>query len=138
MLLLAGCSSGGPAAATGPVDVVAVGVSGPQCGPLVAALPATLAALSRRPVTGEVGRTAAWGDPAVTLVCGSPEANPAAEQVQLGPKEGGIVTFAIHDVGPATAFTTVGLPVPITVTVPDAYDSTLLVPITVVLLAMDR
>jgi len=138
VLLLAGCSSAGPAAATGPVDVVAVGVSGPQCGPLVAALPATLGALSRRPVTGEVGRTAAWGDPAVTLACGSPEANPAAEQLQLGPKEGGIVTFAIHDVGPATAFTTVGLPVPITVTVPDAYDSTLLVPITVVLLAMDR
>lgn len=138
MLLLAGCSSAGPTVATGPVDVAVTGVAAPQCGLLVAALPATLGALSRRSVTGEVGRTAAWGDPAVTLVCGSAEANPAADQVQLGPKEGGIVTFAVHDVGPATAFTTVGLPVPVTVTVPDAYDSTLLVPITGVLLAVDR
>ena len=45
------------------------------------------------------------------------------------------MTFGVDDVGAANAFTTVGLPVPVTVTVPDAYDSTLLVPLTSVLLA---
>lgn len=109
------------------------------CGRLTAALPAVLGdGLAQRPVTGDPTRTAAWGDPPVTYVCGSAPADPTAEQVQLGPPEGGIVTFAIDDVGPATAFTTVGLPVPVTVTVPDAYDSTLLVPVTSALLALDR
>jgi hypothetical protein len=48
------------------------------------------------------------------------------------------VTFGVLDLGPATAFTTIGLPVPVTVTIPDAYDSTLLVPVTGPLLTTDR
>jgi len=113
-----------------------------RCTALIAALPPTLGQdrkLPRRVTTGgAAGRAAAWGDPTVTLVCGTPPADPTAEQVQLGPPDGGIVTFGIQDLGPATAFTTVGLAVPVTVTVPDAYDSTLLVPVTGPLLAADR
>ncbi len=70
----------------------------------------------------------------MTYACGSAPPDPNAEQVQLGPPSGGLVTFAVDDVGAATAFTTVGLPVPVTVTVPDAYDSQLLVPISRALL----
>ncbi len=112
-----------------------------RCAALVAALPATLGQdrkLQRRATTGGAGLTAAWGDPAVTLACGTAPADPAAEQVQLGPSAGGIVTFGIRDLGPATAFTTIGLAAPVTVTIPDAYDSTLLVPVTGPLLATDR
>lgn len=108
------------------------------CARITAALPATLGRLARRPVAGEPTRAAAWGDPAVTFACGTPPADPSAEQVQLGPPEGGLVTFGLDDVGPANAFTTVDLPVPVTVTIPDEYDSTLLVPVTSVLLTTDR
>jgi hypothetical protein len=105
----------------------------------VAGLPDALAdGLDRRAVTGDAALVAAWGDPAVTLVCGGAAADPAFEQVQLGPPEGGIVTFALDDLGSATAFTSVDLRVPVTVTVPDAYDSTVLVPVTSVLLREDR
>ncbi len=110
-----------------------------MCGRLTAALPDTVGdGLGRRPVVGDPARSAAWGDPAVTLACGTAPADPSAEQVQLGPPEGGLVTFALDDIGPAMAYTTVGLPVPVTVTVPDAYDSTLLVPVTSALLQTDR
>ena len=139
MLLAGGTSSEAPApAATGPVEV-ALPPAPPEaadlCARVVAALPQTVGeGLARRPVTGEATRAAAWGDPAVTLGCGTAPADPTAEQVQLGPPEGGLVTFAVDDVGAATAFTTVGVPVPVTVTVPDAYDSQLLVPLSGVLL----
>lgn len=124
------------------MDVPApTGIAAPAqgvCDRVAAALPVTLGdRLARRPVTGSAQLTAAWGDPAVTLVCAGAVADPAAEQVQLGPPEGGLATFAIHDVGAATAFTTVGLSVPVTITVPDAYDSTLLVPVAGVLLRLD-
>jgi hypothetical protein len=43
------------------------------CAALMAALPAELdKGVRRRPVTGDATRTAAWGDPAVTLRCGVP------------------------------------------------------------------
>lgn len=86
---------------------------------------------------GDPTRTAAWGDPPVTLVCGAAPADPLAQQLQLGPPGGGSVSFAIGHDGAATTFTTVGLRVPVRVTVPDAYDSTVLVPVAGALLRAD-
>ncbi len=144
--LLAGCSSTAAPAprATGPVDVPAPsGTAGVErCADLVGALPSLLrssrADLARRPVAGDPTRTAAWGDPPVLLVCGAvpPAGDPTAEQLQVGPPGGGLVTFVLADLGTSTAFTTVGLPVTVTVTVPDTADSTVLVPITPALLAV--
>ncbi len=109
-----------------------------MCRRLVAALPETVGdGLRRRPVEGDPGLAAAWGQPPVVVACGGAAPPPTAQLVQLGPPEGGIVTFASDDVGAATAFTTVGLPATVTVTVPDAYDATLLVPLTSVLLRVD-
>jgi len=100
------------------------------CTELLAALPDVLSdGLARRPVTGDATRTAAWGDPAVTLACGAPEADPTAERLRLGPTSDTLLSFAIDDVGAATAYTTVGLDVPVVVTVPDAHDATVLVPL---------
>jgi hypothetical protein len=94
-LALAGCSSPPPRAVPGPVDVPApaavTAADAARCAALVAALPGTLGQgreLPRRATSGSTGRTAAWGDPAVTLVCGTPPADPTAEQVQLGPSSG--------------------------------------------------
>ncbi len=136
LLLLAGCSGGSgtdaPAPETGPVEVALPSAppDGGFCAELVAGLPETLrGGLVGRPVLADATRAVAWGDPVVTLVCGAAPPDPTAEQITLGPPEGGLVTFAVDDVGAATAFTTVGTAVPVTVTVPDAYDATLLVPI---------
>ena len=102
------------------------------CGELLAALPATVGpGLARRPVTDPT-RTAAWGDPAVTLVCGASRPDPAADRVELGPPQGPTAAFAVDDVGAATTFTTTtttGRRVRVAVTVPDSYDATLLVPL---------
>jgi hypothetical protein len=111
------------------------------CTRLLAALPTSLqSGVVSRPVAGDAQRTAAWGDPAVSLACGTPAPvdDPRATLVQVGPGSGGVVTFVVEDVEGGTAFTTSGLPVPVTVTVPDAYDSTLLVPLTGPLLEIDR
>lgn len=118
--------------------------AGPQaaavCGRLLPALPRQLRdGVAARAVTGGAGQAAAWGDPAVTLACGAAAVtDPQATLIQVGPSSGGVVTFAVTDVEGGTAFTTSGLPVPVTVTVPDAYDSTLLVPLTGPLLQLDR
>lgn len=68
-MLLAGCSS------------QAVDVDGPElsaadaraCRDLVDDLPDTLAGHERRDVTGDTAYAAAWGDPAIVLVCGAPD-----------------------------------------------------------------
>jgi len=100
------------------------------CAELVGALPDLLAeGLSRRLVAGDPTRTAAWGDPAVTLACGAARPSPTAMRLRLGPPDGPLQTFAIDDVGAATAYTTVGLDVPVVVTVPDTQDATVLVPL---------
>jgi hypothetical protein len=76
-LALTACTSGGTSRphATGPVAVpvptssAAAVVS--ACTTLLAAVPAELdTGVRRRPVTGDTNRTAAWGDPAITLRCG--------------------------------------------------------------------
>ena len=125
------------------------------CPRLTAALPGSLGeGLAARKVTGDPTRSAAWGNPPVTVACGTAAINdPTSTLIQVGPAQvgevqggevqsgvlpGAVVTFVVVDVDGGTAFTTSGLPVPVTITVPDAYDSTVLVPITGPLLQLDR
>ena len=76
---LAGCTSSTPthAQSRAPVAVPAPTASAPlvlsSCRALTAALPEQLVTgVHRRPVTGDPTRTAAWGDPPITLQCGVP------------------------------------------------------------------
>jgi hypothetical protein len=77
-LLAAGACTSSPAprpAATGPVAVPVPSASAPlvvsACKNLLGSLPQQLdKGVERRPVTGDPARTAAWGDPAITLQCG--------------------------------------------------------------------
>ncbi len=65
-LLVTGCSAG-------PVEIDAPELSAADqrtCSDLVAALPATLAGLDSREVSGDTAYGAAWGDPAIVLTCG--------------------------------------------------------------------
>lgn len=109
--------------------------------------------------TTPADRPAAPGGPPPCLGCGLPlhqvfvvegsdvhptwyaeqaTADPVAQQLQLGPSAGGLVSFAIGHDGSATTFTTAGLRVPVLVRVPDTTDSTVLVPLAAVLLNTDR
>jgi hypothetical protein len=69
----------------------------------------------------------AWGDPAVTLECGVPGALLEGPVLTLGPPDAPTLGFLTDDVGAATAYTTGTLATDVRVTVPDAYDATLLV-----------
>ena len=123
---LAGCSAGRPAGpapqATGPVDVPVpasrvVGVTR-ACAALVARLPAELGpGIRRRPVTGDPGRTAAWGDPAITLQCGVPRPDPAIEPLTI---DG--LAWAVKDVGAGQLWTTRDRAVAVSVRIGDGYE----------------
>ena len=145
-LALAGCTADPPAAApppaTGPVELAAPTAPAARtrpCAALVAALPQTLGpGLDRRPVTGDAARTAAWGDPPVTLVCGAPPAGDPGvdgEPFDVGPPGGAIVRFLQDDVGAANVFTTRDRAVPVAITVPDSADAQAVVPLLPAVLA---
>lgn len=118
-------------AATDPADAAA-------CDPLLAALPATLRAgpgeLERRPLEGAAG--AAWGDPPVVLVCPAVVPERLSEPLQLGRTPQTLVVFTVRDDGDGQEYTTLDRSVPVSVRVPDAYDATLLVPLTEALRAL--
>ncbi len=99
-----------------------------SCSALLRAVPEELGdGLKRREVTGDPLRTAAWGDPAVTLECGVPRPARAEPPVAIGPNDDGpLMTFTTRDVGPGTRFTTSDRAVTVAVTVPDLYDSQVL------------
>jgi len=66
VLLATGCS-------TGPVEIDAPDLSAADqrtCREFVADLPATLAGLDERELSGDTEYGAAWGDPAIVLTCG--------------------------------------------------------------------
>jgi hypothetical protein len=123
-VLLTGCTAdepARPAAATGPVAVPAPPVSGTAvdaaCAALLDALPDEVdPGVRRRPVQPDDGRTAAWGDPAVTLECGV-----LAPEREEPPFAVNGVVFTTRDVGAATRWTTYGRTVLAAVTVPDGY-----------------
>lgn len=103
-----------------------------SCGALLRAVPEEIGdGLTRRAVVGDPLRTAAWGDPAVTLECGVARPSRAEPPVELGPNDNGpLVAFTTRDVGAATRFTTRDSVVTVAVTVPDVYDSQVLVDLT--------
>lgn len=110
------------------------------CQRLTAALPQTLGeGVLRRPVTGDPDRTAAWGDPAITLVCGSGPSGvsgidgaqfaiglPGSSCVVEEPDPSLCMSFLQRDDGAANSFTTYERAINARVRVPDAYDSTVL------------
>lgn len=115
--LATACSSGSPA--LGPVTLPprATGTDLAVCAAVVSALPQSLEGQARRVTRPSPTTTAAWGDPAITLVCGVPPGSPLDD-----PYEFDGIRWALHDVGAARAWTTRGRRVNVVVTVPDAYD----------------
>ncbi|MCW2779166.1 MAG: hypothetical protein JWN17_2891 [Frankiales bacterium] len=103
-----------------------------SCGALLRALPEEIGeGLKRRKVLGDPLRTAAWGDPAVTLECGVARPTRPEPPIEVGPNDDGpLVAFTTHDVGAATRFTTSDRSVTVAVTVPDVYDGQVLVDLT--------
>lgn len=107
---------------------VTAGPSPAGCAGLLASLPDRLGDLDRRATT-DPARAVAWGDPAVTLVCGAPAPEPQAQSLQLGAADGTRVEFAVGDTGPGYTYTPLAVPVPVVVSIPDDYDSQLLIPL---------
>ena len=89
------------------------------CRALLDALPAEVdPGVTRRPVEGDDGRTAAWGDPAVVLQCGVAESDRPEEPAQLNG-----VLWSVRDIGAGYRFTTQDRVPAVAVDVPDAYEN---------------
>ena len=87
------------------------------CAALVEALPDEVdPGVERRPVTGDAERTAAWGDPAVTLECGVEQPQRLEPPVIVNG-----VAWTVRDIGAGFRWTTSGRTVLAAVTIPDAY-----------------
>jgi hypothetical protein len=114
-------------AATGPVTTAARDLpdeTAAACQGLIADLPGTVAGRARRPVTAGAEQNAAYGDPAITLECGTtqPAVGLIEEVFNLAPPAGtgGGVCWYPTAGDNATIWTTVDRRVPVTVTVPGA------------------
>ncbi len=91
----------------------------PLCAALIAALPDEIdPGVRRRPVAREAARTAAWGDPAVTLECGVPEPDRPDQ-----PAEVNRVRWAVRDIGAGFRWTTSERVVFVAVDIPDRYSN---------------
>ncbi len=134
-LALAGCTSSDPAPSErpggGPVDV-ALPPADPEavqvCAALAARLPDALGDdLARREVSSDPLRSAAWGDPAITLACGVPPAGlPGVdgEPFVLGPPDDDrFLELLQDDTGDGNLFTTRGTRVTVALQVPDSQDA---------------
>jgi Protein of unknown function (DUF3515) len=105
-------------AATTPVTMAAEALSAeavPVCQAVVAHLPDTVAGQARRPVTAGAEQNAAYGDPPITLACGTsqPAVDPTADVITLS----GVCWLAAPG-SASNAWTTVDRAIPVTVTVP--------------------
>ncbi|HVE73745.1 MAG TPA: DUF3515 family protein [Mycobacteriales bacterium] len=124
-VLLAGCSDEPvPPPPTGPVDVPVPTASAPliltSCAQLLQRLPAEIAdGVGRRSVR-DASRTAAWGEPPVTLRCGVPLPERESEAIEVGPI-GRRVAWTVRDIGDGYAFTTRDRAVNVTLDVPGSY-----------------
>jgi hypothetical protein len=89
------------------------------CRRVVAGLPGAIPSGPRRPVTGDIEQSAAYGDPPVVLRCGValPSVPPTAVVATLN----GVCWYAVA-VGASSEWTTVDRVVPVTVTVPGPVD----------------
>lgn len=124
-----------PTAASASVEAV--------CRAVTQALPANLGVgVDRRPVTGDPDRTAAWGDPAVTLTCGTAppgQGGVDGTEFSLGlpdydgscavatPDPTHCLAFLQRDNGNGNLFTTYKRAVTVAVNAPDAYDTQVLI-----------
>jgi hypothetical protein len=122
---LAGGDAGSPPAsrpaATSPVEVPAPSLNpraSTVCRALLAKLPDRLGELARRPVTGGAEQNAAYGDPAVTLACGTAGPTPPAGAQYFAIN--GICWYA-EDGKDARTWVLQGREVPLVVRVPSAY-----------------
>jgi hypothetical protein len=117
---VAGCTTGATPD-TGPVDVPGPVVQSDDveaaCATLIDALPEEVdPGVERRPVTGDPARTAAWGDPPVTLQCGVEPPERLEPPVIVNG-----VAWTVRDIGPGFRWTTSGRTVLVAVTIPDDY-----------------
>ena len=122
-------SDGGPTtgptrpspAGTGPVAVPGPALSGAPaavCAALIDRLPGAVRDAARRPVDPPTRDTAAYGDPPITLACGTPAPSFALTD-QLFTLDG--VCWHSAEVGGGTTWTTVDRTVPVTVGLPTEY-----------------
>jgi hypothetical protein len=74
--------------------------------------------VTRRPVEGDDGRTAAWGDPPVVLQCGVAESDRPEEPAELNG-----VLWSVRDIGAGYRWTTQDRVPAVAVDVPDAYEN---------------
>jgi hypothetical protein len=89
------------------------------CRALLDALPDEIdPGVTRRPVEGDDGRTAAWGDPAVVLQCGVAESDRPEEPAQVNG-----VLWSVRDIGAGYRWTTQDRVPAVAVEVPDAYEN---------------
>jgi hypothetical protein len=101
-----------------PVPQASAGLVVSACRALLAAVPASLDTnVRRRPVTGDATRTAAWGDPPVTLECGVPLPDQTVTPVSID----GFPLVTVETGGTVT-YTTSDRAVNARVTVPRSYD----------------
>jgi hypothetical protein len=130
-LLVSSATSAGPAArpspstarvqATTPVSMAAPTLSErdtPACRALIAQLPDAIRDLRRRPVTAGPEQNAAYGDPAVTVACGTPKpaVPPTADLLIMD----GVCWYPAQG-REATVFTAIDRETPVQVTVPASY-----------------
>ncbi|HZN18383.1 MAG TPA: DUF3515 family protein [Micromonosporaceae bacterium] len=124
-------SASAPSAFAAPVRPAAAGavaVAAPPlaagtaaaCRALLSRLPEALGAGPRRPVTSGAEQNAAYGDPPVVLACGFGPVTRLAPQDVVYQLSG--VCWQAVELPAETAWTTVDREVPVTVTVPRAYD----------------
>ena len=89
------------------------------CAALLESLPDEVdPGVERRTVEPDSGRTAAWGDPAVTLECGVE----APERFESPIDVNGVV-WTTRDIGPGFRWTTANRLARIAVTIPDDYEN---------------
>jgi len=115
-------ASGPPPAPTSPVALAAPSLPPPTaaaCRALITRLPAAVRDLARRPVTAGPWQNAAYGEPPITVACGSTRAIVAPDDFLL--TMDGVCWHSADD-GGATVFTAVDRAVPVRVTVPTAYE----------------
>jgi hypothetical protein len=97
------------------------GVTAEACRQLLASLPDEVdPGVRRRPVTGDSGLTAAWGDPPVTLQCGVPEPDRPEEPLVING-----VAWSVRDIGAGLRFSARGRTTSVAVDVPDAYGNSI-------------
>jgi hypothetical protein len=100
-----------------PVPSASAGLVITACRTLLEAVPDALdKGVRRRPVTGDAARTAAWGDPPITLECGVPLPDQTIEPVRIDGFP--LVTVAK---GETVTYTTSDRAVNVRVVVPKSY-----------------